>query len=160
MRTIQAKKLTMEAFAPYGSFVNFTEPTGYHLGDFYRDPALMSVSGALPIAFSPLVMHKSDKMVVDTAEYHNSTAEALLPIDDDIVIHVAPASNKPVPELTEAFIVPMGTMVILKLGTWHYGGFARNKKDAHTMVVLPERIYMNDCIVVPYEEKDQMEIVL
>lgn len=32
-------------------------------------------------------------------------------LDDDVVLHVAPPSKEPVPELTEAFLIPKGTMV-------------------------------------------------
>ena len=76
------------------------------------------------------------------------------------MIHVAPASGEPVPELTEAFLVPKGTMVKLNLGVWHCGGYCLNKDEAHVLIVLPQRIYKNDCVVVDYEEKDWMEIIL
>jgi len=106
------------------------------------------------------VMHRAEHMTVDAAEYHNTTGEGILPIDDDIVIHVAPPSGEPVPELTEAFVVPRGTMVFLNLGVWHYGGYALDADEAHVLIVLPQRIYKNDCTVVHYQEKDRMEIVL
>ena len=51
-------------------------------------------------------------------------------------------------------------MVRLNLGTWHCGGYALHQSEAHVLVVLPERIYKNDCVVVDYDEKDWMEIVL
>lgn len=35
-----------------------------------------------------------------------------------------------------------------------------NREQVHVLIVLPERIYMNDCTVVTYQEEDQMEIVL
>ena len=73
------------------------------------------VSGNLPIAFSPLVVNKGE-MLVTQAEYHDTTCEGVLPLDDDVVIHVAPTTKEPVPELTEAFIVPKGTMVKLNVG--------------------------------------------
>lgn len=160
MRQIKAQKLTKEAFAPYGGYVNITEPEGFHMGDFYNDQLRLHVSGEHNIAFSPLLFHKAEKMIVDKAEYHNSTGEGIVVMDDDVVIHVAPASGAPVPELTEAFLVPKGTMVCLNLGVWHYGGYCLNKEESHVLIVLPERIYKNDCVVVDYEEKDWMEIVL
>lgn len=160
MRQIKAQKLTVEAFAPYGSFCNITDPQGFHMGDFYRDQIVMHVSGEHNMAFSPMIMHKADHMLVQKVEYHNSTCEGIVSMDDDIVIHVAPASPDPVPQLTEAFLVPKGTMVRLNLGTWHCGGYALHQPQAHVLVVLPERIYKNDCTVVEYDEKDWMEIVL
>jgi ureidoglycolate lyase len=160
MRTIKAEKLTKEAFGEFGSFVNITEPEGNHLGDFYNDKAIYPVSGDMPVAFSPLVLHKADEMVVTAAEYHNTTGEGIIAMDDDFVIHVAPPTGEPVPELTRAFLVPQGTMVVLKTGIWHYGGFPLNRKEGHVLIVLPERIYKTDCFVVNYDEKDHIKIVL
>ena len=77
-----------------------------------------------------------------------------------MVIHVAPAGKEPVPELTEAFLVPKGTMVCLNTGVWHLSAIPVNKEVAHVLIVLPERIYNNDCVVVPYPEENQIEIVL
>lgn len=160
MRKIKAQKLTVEEFGPFGCFASITEPKGHHLGDFYNDKVLFPVSGNMPIAFSPLILHKPEEMLVTTAEYHNSTGEGIVVMDDDVVIHVAPPSNAPVPELTKAFIVPKGTVVQLRTGVWHYGCFPINNKEAHVLIVLPERIYMNDCFVVEYCEKDHIEITL
>ncbi len=160
MRQIKAEKLTVEGFAPFGSFSCITEPKGNHLGDFYNDQVIFPVSGSMPVAFSPLVIHKPSKMVVTTAEYHNTTGECIVTIDDDVVLHVAPPSSSPVPELTKAFVVPKGTVVQMKTGVWHFACLPVNLKTAHVLIILPERIYKNDCVVVEYEEKDYVEIVL
>jgi ureidoglycolate lyase len=160
MRTIKAEKLTREAFWEFGSYVNITEPEGNNLGDFFNDKGLLSVSGTMPVAFSPLLLHKADQMIVTAAEFHNTTGEGIVAMDDDIVVHVAPPTGKPAPELTRAFIVPKGTMVILKTGVWHYGGFPLHNKVAHVLIVLPERIYKTDCYVTEYDEKDRIKIEL
>lgn len=160
MWKIKAEKLTAEEFTPFGSFTDVLEPKGSHLGDFYNDKVLLPVSGNMPVAFSPLVIHKQEKMMITTAEYHNTTGEVIVVMDDDVVLHVAPPSNKPVPELTKAFIVPKGTVIQLRCGVWHYGCFPLNRQEAHVLIVLPERIYMNDCFVVEYDEKDYIEISL
>ncbi|MDF2613332.1 MAG: ureidoglycolate hydrolase [Clostridia bacterium] len=160
MRKIKAKPITRENFTPYGSFYSITEPTGHNLGAFYHDHVLFPVSGHMPIAFSALVSEKPEKMVVTAAEYHNTTAEGVLPIDDDVILHVAPPSNKPVPELTEAFIVPKGTMVKLNTGVWHLAALPIHQDKVHVLIVLPERIYFNDCTVVEYAPEDQIEIAL
>ena len=64
------------------------------------------------------------------------------------------------PELTEAFIVPKGTLVCLNLGVWHLSAMPLNKETAHVLIVLPERIYLNDCIVVDYPEEKWVQIEL
>jgi len=160
MLKIKAEKLTVEGFSPFGTFTDVLEPQGSHIGDFYNDKVLFPVSGHMPIAFSPLIIHKPDKMLVTAAEYHNTTGEVIVVMDDDVVIHVAPPSNRPVPEQTKAFVVPKGTVIQLKTGVWHNGCFPLNKQQAHVLIVLPERIYMNDCCVVEYDERDHIEISL
>ncbi len=160
MRQIKAQQLTAEAFSQYGSFYNLVEPKGSSLGGFFNDKVALPVSGNEPITFSSLEMEKAEKMIVDAAEYHNYTGEGILPLDDDVVIHVAPPTKEPVPHLTEAFIVPKGTVVKLNTGVWHLAPMPIYEKTAHILIVLPERVYKNDCVVVEYKEEDQMEIVL
>ena len=160
MRTIKARPITVENFSYYGQFTDLLNPTGYSLGDFFHDRVKMSVAGDHTIAFSPLTVHRADPMIVSQVEYHNTTQEGILCLDDDVVLHVAPPSKEPIPEMTEAFIVPKGTLVCLNLGVWHLSAMPINKETAHVLIVLPERIYHNDCIVVDYAPEDQVEIVL
>lgn len=160
MRKIKAKELTVEAFAPYGEFYNVIEPTGKHIGNFYHDHVLFHASGRMPVAFSSLVIEKPEKMIVSQSEYHNYTGEVLVPMDDDVVIHVAPPSKEPVPELTEAFLVPKGTVVKYNTAVWHLAPFAVHNDVGHVLIALPERLYFNDCYVVDYKEEDQVEIEL
>ena len=37
---------------------------------------------------------------------------------------------------------------------------AFNKELAHVLIVLPERTYFNDCVVVDYPEEQWVEITL
>jgi ureidoglycolate lyase len=158
MKTIKAQKLSKDAFSPYGQFFDFLNPTGFSLGSFFPDKALMPVSSGIPVGFSPLVVEKTAACIVEKSEYHNYAQEAILPIDCDILIHVAPASKQPVPQLTEAFIVPKGTLVVLRTGVWHLAPFPIDQEKAHILIGLPERTYMNDCIVVDYSKEDFMQI--
>ena len=58
------------------------------------------------IAFSPIEVKKDDR-IVKCAEYHTTTWEGIVALDDDMIIHVAPASaGTPVPQLAKAFLVP------------------------------------------------------
>lgn len=157
---IKAQKLTPEAFLPYGTFTDFYNPKGHALGAFYPDRLLLDVSGDMPVGFSPLSVDKPDTYRVTAAEYHNTTAEGILPLDADVIIHVAPPSNAPVPEKTEAFLVPKGTMVILNVGVWHLCPMPVDQPHVHLLIALPQRIYMNDCIVVQYAPDQYIDIDL
>ncbi len=164
MKTIKAMPITAENFKPYGSFTSILEPSGNCFpGDatFYPDQVEMNVSGGRPITFSPLTVKKPERMIVTQAEYHSHTGEGVLILDDDAVMHVAPPSNKQiVPEKTEAFIVPKGTMVKINTGVWHLAALPIHHDLLHVMIILPERVYANDCTVCEYPEDRCVEIVL
>ena len=160
MRTIQAQPLTVEAFREYGEFYDLLDPKGHHMGTFYHDHVLNPVSGNAPIAYSAYVVEKPEKMIVKEAEYHNDTSEIILPLDGDIVTYVATPSKELEPENTVAFIIPKGTIVRLNAGVWHKDSFAVDQAQVHTLIVLPERTYKRDCVVLPYEEENWIEIKL
>ena len=164
MRTIKAIPITAENFRPYGTFASMLDPKGNCFpGDatFYPDQVELNVQGGRPITFSPLTVKKPERMIVSQAEYHNYTGEGIFVIDDDAVIHVAPPSNHViVPEKTEAFLVPKGTLVKLNTGVWHLAALPVHNELLHVMIILPERVYANDCVVCDYPEDRQVEIVL
>ena len=164
MRTIKAIPITVENFRPYGSFTSILSPSGHCFpGDatFYPDPVTLNVEGGKAIAFSPLTVKKPERMIVRQAEYHDTTGEGIFVIDDDAVIHVAPPSKREiVPELTEAFIVPKGTLVKLNTAVWHLAALPVHNDVLHVMIILPERTYANDCTVCDYPEDRQVEILL
>jgi ureidoglycolate lyase len=164
MRKIKAVPITNENFRPYGTFASFLNPAGNCFpGDatFYPDQVELNIQGGKPVTFSPLTVKKAEKMIVDKAEYHNFTGEGVCVIDDDAVLHVAPPSNCViVPEKTEAFIVPKGTLVKLNTGVWHLAALPVHNDLLHVMIILPERVYANDCIVCEYPEDQWVEIEL
>ena len=162
MKQIKVQPLTREEFAPFGEFYTMTEPTGYPLcgaiHKFYPDRMTTACQGRL--AFSPLVVTKPEKMIITQQEYHTSTEELLMPLDDDMILHVAPASaGTPVTEYAKVFLVPKNTLVKLKTAIWHLAPLPANNDTLTTMIILPECIYCNDCTVVDLPEDQQFEIV-
>ena len=95
MREVKAVTITKEEFAPYGTFYDMTHPDGYPLqGEihkFYPDRISGTAMGSM--AFSPIEVKKDDR-IVKCAEYHTTTWEGIVALDDDMIIHVAPASQK------------------------------------------------------------------
>lgn len=112
------------------------------------------------MAFSPIAVRK-DERIIKAAEYHTTTWEGIVALDDDMIIHVAPASaGTPVPELAKAFIVPKGHMVKINAAIWHLCPLPVNNEELHAMIILPECTYANDCTVVDFEEKDWFKITV
>ncbi len=162
MRKIKVEQLTKESFAPFGEYYEMTSPSGYALQgeihSFYPD-RITAFQGN-NVAFSPLVVKKPDKMIVKQVEFHTKSCELIMPLTDDMIIHVAqPSAGKPIPEHTHAFFVPKNTLIKLKTCVWHLAPLPANENVIATMVVLPECCYINDCTVVDLKEDEQFEIV-
>ena len=122
MKTIKAEPITREAFAPFGTFYDMLNPDGYALeGEIHKFyPDRISESCPTRVGYSPIVVKKTEKMIIKASEYHTTTPEMILPLDDDMIIHVAPASGGAiVTDWAKAFIVPKGD-----IGEDQYGSLA------------------------------------
>ena len=162
MKQVKVQLLTRDAFAPFGEFYDMANPDGYALcgaiHKFYPDRVTTTCSGRL--AFSPLVVKKPKSMVITQQEYHTTAEEIILPLDDDAIIHVAPASGgKVVTEHVKAFLVPKNTLVKLKAAIWHLAPLPANKEQVTALIILPECTYANDCPVVDLSADEQFEIL-
>jgi len=163
MKTVKAVPITNEAFAPFGQFYQMDAPKGYPLcgaiHKFFPDRLVADCQGR--VGYSPIVVQKPEKMVITQQEYHNSTWEMILPLDDDMILHVAPASaGTPVTDYVQAFIVPKNTLVKLNAAIWHLCPLPATKEQLTAMIILPECTYALDCPVVDLTPEQQFEIVL
>ena len=163
MRSIKAEKLTHESYAPFGTFYAMAEPEGYSLkGElhcFYPDR--LTEAWPVRVGFSPITVKKPEKMIITSVEYHTMTPEIIMPLNDDMIIHVAPASaGTPVPELAKAFIVPKNVMVKINTAVWHLCPLPVHEEELKALIVLPECTYQNDCTVVELKPEEQFEITL
>lgn len=164
MKKIKAQVLTVAEFAPFGTFTNLMEPSGSKLSgpyhDFYRDGAKYYSDFRLPIGFSPLVV-RAHGLEVTGAEYHNRSCEAMLPVNDDAIVHVCPASGGVYHvEETKVFLVPKGTILSLNPGVWHLTPLPLHEKELHTLIVLPERAYVNDFNYIDLDDENKFVIEL
>lgn len=162
MRTVTVQPLTLEAFAPFGQFYSMEQPQGYALcGELHRFfPDRLTADSQHRVGYSPILVKKPEKMVITQQEYHTTTWEMILPLNDDIILHVAPASGgTPVTELAKAFLVPKHTLVKLNAAVWHLAPLPANVDELAAMIVLPECTYANDCTVVDLTPEQQFEIV-
>ncbi|MBQ9736041.1 MAG: ureidoglycolate lyase [Clostridia bacterium] len=161
MKTVKLEALSKEAFAPFGEYYTMSAPEGYplcgELHRFYPDRLTTATSGLL--AFSPILVKKPEVMKVTQIEYHTTTAEIILPLNDDMILHVAPPSaGKPLPEYTRAFLVPKNTLIKMMPCVWHLAPLPANADELCAMIVLPSCTYMNDCTVVDLKEDEQFII--
>lgn len=155
MRTIAARPLSAEAFAKYGAYAAMLNPTGPKLGaepiEFYRD-MVQSQLGAVPVASFGVCRVVKRPFVLDVSEFHDTCCEIVLPLDGNVLMHVAPAvPGKEFPfDQAEVFFVPRGTICCLRPGVWHHAPFALETSVVNCLVALPERTYQNDCKVFEF----------
>ena len=163
MPNAKIEQLTMESFTPYGYFSPMINPKTERLGnppiEFYRDMLQLDLGQMTKASFSICRVEKRPE-VVDISEYHTSCGELLLPLDNDILIHVAPAvENDAIPyHKIRIFRVPKGTGVVLRPGVWHHAPFVDNGECANILTVLPERTYANDCCVIELNDDQKVTI--
>ena len=164
MSKVKVEKLTMEAFAPFGYFDNFIDPKVEKFGEspieFFRDQMQVHMPPCKSMSYSTCRV-EARPYIIDTSEYHTSTGEGSMPLDNDILIHVAPAvpGGDAFPsDKCRVFRVPKGTLVYLKPGVWHHAPFTVDDKPANTLIILPERTYADDCIVEELPNPIQIDI--
>jgi ureidoglycolate lyase len=156
------KELTQDSFSRYGSYANMIRPNADKIGEepieFYRDIIPLDV-GARQASFSVCRVLDRPK-VVDLTEFHNTTEEGILPLDADVLLHVAPATPDGEPPLKdiEIFRVPRGTFVRLRKGVWHHAPFVIGAEEANVLIVLAERVYAIDCEVREIPRRQQVKI--
>ena len=163
MRQVKVEALTHEAFAPFGQFYNMEKPEGYALcGELHAFfPDRVNADSTHRVGYSPILVKKPEKMIITQQEYHNTTWEMILPLNDDMILHCAPASaGTPVGHLSQAFLVPKGTLVKMNTAIWHLAPLPAKEDCLCAMIILPECTYALDCTVVDLPEEQQFEIVL
>ena len=162
MKTVKVQPLTHEDFAPFGTFYNMANPDGYALcGELHCFfPDRVTADSNNRVGFSPITVKKPERMIVTQQEYHTTTWEMILPLDDDMILHCAPASaGAVVTDLVKAFLVPKNTLVKMNSAIWHLAPLPANNEKLTAMIILPECTYANDCTVVDLKEEEQFEIV-
>ena len=147
MKTIKVQPLTHEEFAPFGQFYTMSKPEGYALcGEIHQFfPDRVVADSNHRVGYSPIVVKKPEKMVITQQEYHTTTWEMILPLDDDMILHCAPASaGAVVTDHAKAFLVPKNTLVKMNAAIWHLAPLPANNDQLTAMIILPECTYAND----------------
>ena len=92
MRTIKAVPISYENFAPFGQFYTMDAPKGHALcGEIHKFfPDRLTADCNHRVGYSPILVKKPEKMIITQQEYHTTTWEMIMPLDDDMILHVAP----------------------------------------------------------------------
>lgn len=161
---IEVQDLSKNSFQDFGVFAGLEQPEGPKIGqapiEFFRDQIQHPFSSTDIPSYSTCVVEPRE-FLIDTAEYHSYCREAILPMDGDVLIHVAEATppSLGIPyDSFKVFYVPKGTMVVLHPGVWHHAPYTITDEKVHVLIVLPERAYANDCHCFPLEKEKRIPI--
>lgn len=164
MKSIAIEPLSLENFQAFGHFSDMLHPASEKLGappiEFFRDMLQQTLGQCQIVSYSNCQILPRDPLI-DVSECHSFTAEMLMPLDANVLMHFAPAS---VPDAgfpsdkVRVFLIPKGTMVVIKPGTWHHGPFCTGKEPANILVALPERTYVNDTRTIVLEGEERLTI--
>lgn len=161
MKKLKVNNILDSNFSVYGRYANLLDPQSPSIGEkpilFYRD--MLPLGGHETLSLSVTAVEPLAK-IVDTMEFHTKTGECFLSLDGDTYICVGPATADAVPEpdQMEAFFVPSGTAVYIHPGVWHYAPYPADDRPIHSLVMLPERTYANDCIKKTLEDDKKLEL--
>ena len=161
MKTIKVENLTKEAFAPFGEYYKMDAPDGHALCGaihrFYPDRVTAYQSGN--VGFSAITVKKPEQMLITQIEYHTTTSEMIMPLNDDMILHVAqPSAGAPITDQTKAFLVPKHTLIKMNACVWHLAPLPANADELSALIILPECTYMNDCKVVDLTPEQQFVV--
>jgi ureidoglycolate hydrolase len=131
LRRITPDPLSSDGWAPYGWLpVPDTDPS--------------DGQGRLAFAWGDvhvnIISHRRDEVPESTRGLrcevlfrHATHTQALMPLDDDAVIVVAPADSDPAqppdPSRLRAFILPVLSAAVLHPGTWHWGPYPMTAEE-------------------------------
>lgn len=161
MKKLDVNNIISSDFHAFGRYTNLLSPDTPFIGEepirFYRD--MMPLSGHETLSLSITLVDPMPKRV-EVLEYHSTTGECFLTLDEDTYICVAPATVDSVPKIEEmrAFYVPKGVAVYIYPGVWHYAPYPVGNHPIHSLVMLPERTYANDCIKYEFMEENVLEL--
>ena len=124
MRTIQVRKLTQEAFAPFGQVLTIEgREAGGNPASHLWYPQVVVIDD--PTSINLMQVQPHDFMLKDF-EAHDYTTENLIAMDGDLIVGMAPAGELKAENVT-AFYIPCGLGISLKPSVWHAVPFAMGK---------------------------------
>lgn len=137
-KKITIQKATTDTVKAYGELLDATgtEPAfDSEVFSFWNDLSVGTIGESVSFG---MVHTKAGEMVATNLERHLQTTETLVPLDRDVVFVLAEPSDGAWPDLdtARAFLVPKGSAITLRKGTWHYVPLVPHKQEGRTLVVF------------------------
>ena len=140
--------LSIEAFKPYGSYVTYAD-----MDDPKEPMAYLADVGAFalgcPTAGLGVLFADPQEAVMNEMEMHHHTEEGWIVLDGPCVAAVGTPCDDPNAADYQAFSIPAGTAVSLKVGVWHFAPIPCGSKRTTVLCILPPNTPENDIEVKP-----------
>ena len=162
--TRRAESLTADAFAPFGWIpLPDTDPAdGTHTLTYeWADPHLNVIAHA----FDEIEHTESGAARCDRLFRHDSQTQALLPLNVDAIVAVAPArtdfSKREDLDRIRAFYLRQLDCIVLHQGTWHWGPFPLGPQPVRLLNVQG-RGYLadNESVDLPEAVGGSIEVIV
>ncbi len=162
---IKVVELSKELYQPIGDLVTFPTHTPTIQDDvvrYWAHLANFEINGTIDVGW---VTMRKRPMLLTQLERHFKTVEAVIPVDDAMVLPVAAGQDfgdyNARPKLADVrgFYLRPGQMVTYKPGAWHFGGFPLNKPEASFIVFCRKGTADEDVAMLPFEGDVQVEFI-
>ncbi len=165
---IQVKALTPEAFAPYGTVVDWpADPDQYyafHSDRFDFIPKLGTLncdSGDMAVG---IATHYLRPYRMQDMERHYHTEELMVPFEHPIVLAFAKnegldPAEEPDYRSVEAFLVKLDQGVVVNTGVWHWTPFSVGG-NARVLCIFADGTGDDDCDIHAFPDGELLELCL
>ena len=157
MKVIKPIKITKKKFSKFGDLIDTSKkkPISINNGYAKRFHDLMKIDTSKKRGNPIVSIFKAKKrrfpMRIDMMEKHPLGSQAFIPMKETtFLVLVAPKGEKPVIEKIKSFIVPPGTGVNYKAGTWH---FPLISTEDMNFLVVDRKGLGNNLVIENLEEK-------
>lgn len=162
-RAIKVQNLSLPTFSAFGSYSDMFRAErpqpGAVRSEVYRNFQQLGLSPTGKAGVS-ICRAEPRQLVIDVLECLRSSTWGVVPVDGDVILQLAPASNSdsvPCEELT-VFYVPRGTLCTLNPGVWHYAPYPVGDAPVNILIIQPEEQPGQAAIVRALEPEQQASI--
>ncbi|MBB5751546.1 ureidoglycolate lyase [Prosthecomicrobium pneumaticum] len=117
---MRAEKISEAAFAPFGTLIRYAADDGRH----YLPAVLEATAPAAPALWINRIAAARPPVRIARLERHPFGAQSFVPLGGGrllVTVCAAAANGAPDPGQMRAFVVPPGTGITYRPGTWHHG---------------------------------------
>lgn len=158
---IALKSITKDNFSQYGQYFDESDTVPTYSDsafDWWNAVGIIDIQGKTSLGV--VKPNFNPDFTEAVFERHSKTPEALIPIDDEVIVLVSKEhafdNHVPTEDDFEAFLVPKGKAVSLNPGIWHHAPMTL-RGSVRTIVLFKENTSFEDNVV---KDLSQHELIV